>query len=650
MKKVFFISFIIWNAVSLTALFAERTVRSLNGEWLFCIDSLNQGSPSFPRGLPSNATKVQVPHTWNVMKGLEDYSGLAWYEYTLDIPAEDKGKDLRLKFHAIYRDATIYLNGEMIGKHFSSGYTTFHMPVSGKVKYGKKNRIVISVSNVYSPAAIPVDKSFDRAKDGGIIRNVDLIVAEKPAIRYVHVNAKNSGQVNLKIRLWERPEKMFEYKVVVTERLSKKEVFSEVRKAEKEESADFNFNIDNPALWHFDHPNLYELKVSTQQNGKTADTYTTRFGFREILVDGEKLYLNGEAVRLIGVEWMPGSNPNFGMAEPREFIDGILSDMKEVNCVITRFHWQQDEYILDKMDETGILVQEEIPWWQQPGNLTDETTKIIKDQLSEMVEAHYNHPSLFSWGISNEVTSNTIPQQYVDLIKYARNLDPYRFIQVVSNEMPFRKEKDESLLGDVPTWNEYIGTWHGKTREEVGHYFQVVKEVIGNRPVMITEHGLCEPRFTGGDARRIDEMHFHLREWAKYNWVIAAIYFSLNDYRTHMGEEGTGKYKRRTHGISGLYRERKPSFYTLKELSSPVEILNIQMENSLYVVSLRNKNSLPSYTVSGYEIIAGNKTIALPVLLPGESIDITLPGDINQFSIQRANGYNVLTHTIRKTK
>ena len=647
MNRLFIAALLFFSCLGYTELSATRINHSLNGEWLFYLNKQETGDASFSKGLPAEAIKVKVPHTWNIQSGQEDYIGLAWYERTFNIPQEDKGKDIRLKFHAVYRDAVVYINGKKAGEHYSSGYNAFYLDISKLVKFGGENKVVVSVSNAYSKLAIPYEKAFDWANDGGIIRDVELIVADKPTVRYAHVKTQNTGDAYVDIKLWEPADASFDCILSVKERKSGREV-ANVKQSfnARQQLFTIPFKVSEPKLWHFDHPELYDIRVTTSKKGKEADLYTSQFGFKEIKVEGEKLYLNGESVRLIGVEWMPGSNPDYGMAEPHELIDKMLQDMKEVNCVITRFHWQQDEYTLNKLDEMGILVQEEVPWWQQPGNLTPETMEIVKMQLQEMVEEHFNHPSIFSWGISNEVTGNTQPQQYKDLVAHLRKLDSTRLSQIVENEMPFRKEKDESLLGSIPTWNEYIGTWHGNKREEVGEYFQTVKNVIGNRPLMITEHGLCEPRFIGGDARRIDEMNFHLREWAKRDWVVAAIYFSLNDYRTHMGEEGERKFKRRTHGISGMYGERKPSFYMLKEMSAPLEILNVRYSNGGNIVTLRNKNTLPSYTVSGYQVKMDEKIVQLPTMTPGETTDISIPSDIRTFSIIRPTGYAVMNHNL----
>ena len=73
----------------------------------------------------SSWQQVEVPHTWQVMDGLEGYTGNAWYARTikLDCPVQDK--ILKLEFDAVNRDASVWVNGKLIGEHKGSGYTPF---------------------------------------------------------------------------------------------------------------------------------------------------------------------------------------------------------------------------------------------------------------------------------------------------------------------------------------------------------------------------------------------------------------------------------------------------------------------------------------------------------------------------------------------
>src|SRR5882757_5379568 len=77
--------------------------------------------------------------------------------------------------------------------------------------------------------------------------------------------------------------------------------------------------------------------------GTLAHEFTTMFGIRSIEVNDGSFWLNGERVRLMGVERMAGSDPNYGMAEPTSWIDHDHDDLKNLNCVLTRVHWPQDK-------------------------------------------------------------------------------------------------------------------------------------------------------------------------------------------------------------------------------------------------------------------------------------------------------------------
>lgn len=110
---------------------------------------------------------------------------------------------------------------------------------------------------------------------------------------------------------------------------------------------------------------------------------------------------------------------------------------------------------------------------------------------------------------------------------------------------------DPSLVLDLPTWNDYLGSWHGPDQTLLPIQLARLDSAFAGRPLFITEAGLCEPAFTGGDARRVNDMCYHISEWQKQDFICGYIYFCLQDYRTQMGEEGLYKHRIRRHGVNG---------------------------------------------------------------------------------------------------
>ncbi|WP_159516947.1 glycoside hydrolase family 2 protein [Sunxiuqinia indica] len=646
--------------ISFTGRAQGRQVLSLDGEWEFAIDSLNKGvEENWQTGISDESLKiVTVPHTWNIEDGTEDYAGWAWYQKEIEIPQDWKNKNIRLKFGAVYHDAVIYINGEKAGENLDAGYTPFTIDISELVVLGSKNTIVVAVNNEFSETNFPYKRSFDWVNDGGITRSVSLEVTGKPSLRYVHVTPElnlqdSTGTAKIACKLWEDGIKRVKLSFVFKNKISNEIIHSEEKEL-KVNNGVFVNSVDAGKIqpWHFDSPNLYELKTSIISKDKITDSETSVFGFKKVEIKGESLLLNGEVVRLPGIEYMPGSSPVYGIAEPKSYMDSIVRTMKDLNICITRFHWQQDDYMLSLMDQYGILVQEELPWWQNPAGLTPELMNTAKKQLGDMIEAHYNHPSVFSWGISNEVNGETDREKYIQLRDFVRGLDSSRFVTIVSNRIWQKKENDETLLCDIPTWNEYIGTWHGKDRNKLPGKLDTVKMAIGDRPLLITENGLCEPAITGGDARRIDDMLFHTKEWRSQPYIIGYIYFCLSDYRTQMGEEGFGKYRIRRHGITDVFLNPKPSYSVLKQIASPIEITKVErVDNSTAAIEIAIKDDIPSYALRGYSLeyksIEGDLCqIDLPVLMPGDtfSTDLEMVNASFSFRILRPNGFCVIEY------
>lgn len=637
----------------------QHQEQSLDGEWKFRLDGDSIGWQSWYNGLPDDARTVSVPHTWNIEDGTERYFGTAWYQKEVNIPAEWNKRQVRLHFEAVCRDATVWINGRKAGENKGSGYTPFSFDISGLLKYGANNRIVLSVSNAFSNAAFPYMQAFDWNNDGGIIRPVSLIVTGKPSVRYAHVLpdidfGKRSAKVGIKIKTWEENVKKAVFTLTFAEHASGKTVLAKTVEL-KAEKGIFTaaVELDKIKLWHFDSPNLYTLQVDVAVNGKTTDSYHTRFGFRKVELKGTQLFLNEEPVRLPGIEYMPGSHPAYGMAEPEEVMSTAVNRMKDLNCVITRFHWQQDRRILDMLDERGMLVQEELPWWQKPEDLTPEMEALAAKQMDVMIEHDFNHPCIFSWGISNEIHANTDRGNYLRLIDRARSWGGNTFVTIVSCIITNALAEDPALLADIPTWNDYIGTHHGKTNEDVASVLATINEkALKGRPLLVTEAGLCEPIHVGGDARRIVDMIYHYNVWAKNDFVLGCIYFCLNDYRTHFGESGKGRYQQRIHGLTDQWFGSKPSYAAYKSLAAPVYFEWVQQaaDGTKADVSVVVKNSLPSYTLRNYRLVwktaAGNTSeTELPDLKPGEKYKTTItglePGEKPVVRVVRPTGYMV---------
>lgn len=603
-----------------------------------------------------NSHIVQIPHTWNIEGGTEEYWGIGWYQTELEVPEEWLSGCVRLYFHSVYHDAKIYVNGELAGEHKNSGYTPFTVNISEYIKEGK-NIITVEADNRFSPDMLPVNRSFDWANDGGIIRPVELWVTGKQYIKELTITAK--PVIVTKEERQDRGLGIFGIEAVVgqPEKMENLQLEWQLAKGcdgEKEivkegmvqvgttNISTENMILDDIEYWHFDAPTLYTVKVSLKKDGELLDQKEKVVGFRDFHIQGRRFFLNGEPVRVCGTEWMPGSDPMYGMAETKEQLEKMLRCLKGTNCVFTRSHWQQDDWVFDWCDRHGMMIQEEVPFWgSEPQKAGEQQLRIFKQQIGEMIKAHKHHPSIIAWGVGNELDGQcdeTI--QYIkDAIAYAHVLDPNRPASYVTNRVYENPAKDGTTDGDFMMINDYIGTWHGDL-DQYAEWNKVVK-MNPDKPMVPSEFGLCEPAFSGGDARRNEIFLEKMTCYRKYPNIAGTIYFCLNDYRTQMGEEGEGKFCQRVHGSTDLCGNPKPSYYTVSEECAPVIL---EKEGSQIKIICRN--NLPSYTVQGYSLLVldkeNKKEIRIPKLLPGMSWTTILEkGDV-AVRIVRPNGEGVV--------
>jgi len=653
--------------------------RPLDGEWQFRLDPKSEGDS---RGwhLPSASSDgwrtVTVPHTWQVSDDSAGYLGVAWYRRRFELPEEWSGKVIRLEFKAVFHSAVVWLNGQLIGSHLRKGYTSFAFDISTAVLPGRSNTITVKVDNSFDQNMLPRGDSYDWAPDGGITRPVSLLATPNTFIERVEVDAQpdlDTSHASLAIRARLRNSSNSARQIEVayeileddTDRVVLRNERAATASLEPGASRDVSLppgQLPNPRLWHFDHPHLYRLIVRIAADAAPLHACSTLFGVRKIEVKDAGFYFNGERVWLMGVERMAGSNPEYGMAEPAAWILHDHDDLKELNCVFTRVHWQQDERILDYCDRHGILLQEEVPTWGSQtfsgmgGQPAPEIMENGLEQLREMIERDRNHPCIFSWGLCNEIDGQNPPAyQFAQrMYEEANRLDPNRLRAYASNSLQETPQKDVAGLMDFIEWNEYYESWYKGGVEDVKRNLEEIHRAFPDKPIVISEYGYCactadRPE---NDLVRARILQTHNDSFRQYPFVGGAIFFCYNDYRTHMGDKGIGVLKQRVHGVVDLYGARKASFEALREQASPVQALRLVAEGNSLRATVEARSALPAYTLEGYKLrwivyLSGDLPVErhealLPRLTPGQSATVSL-------SFQQGNPAYARAEVIRPT-
>lgn len=607
---------------------------TLNGSWQFRVDPAGRGqAEGWSKTLPDGTRTVRVPNTWNVGE-FEDYEGIAWYFKTIDLPSELKGKHLEIHFAATFYSARIWLNGIELGSH-AGGHTSYFFVLPANLP--AKNFLAIAIDN--RPTAQSIPGLALRNKDnlwydwwhyGGIVRDVWLTANDSVFLRRQHVRVEVQGQdalVTDRLFLESFSSRALPVRLKLRARLERgsaspvAEVERSVVLGPRPQEIEIKFKIPSARLWSFDEPNLYDLDTVVQDAaGKDLDSRTDHFGARSIEIRNQKLYLNGEPVRLTGMTRHEDS-PGEGLAETAGTWQRDYDDMKNLQVVLTRpVHYPQLEAILDYCDRNGILLVPEIPLWQfGHSQLGDpEVRALAKAMFREMVDQDFNHPSIFAWSVCNECEIHSA--EGIDYFKqmrdWSKSLDPDRYVTFADDLLPLVQDplKSATQFADFIMWNQYFGTWHGPANWLPA----VMDRIHANFPgkmAIISEFGV--PGVFAADSQQGDQLrsriiHEQLTELAKHDWIAGAIFWCYQDYRSHrnLWPGLTRGYV--DHGVVDENRQRRPSYDVWREETSPVRLQIDWTRDSAYPfvpvgftaqIDRRPAGDLPSYSLHDYHAV-----------------------------------------------
>lgn len=459
--------------------FRQHTVRpqqELTGKlWHFTPLQGEQAGEVFP---------VPTPSCWETYPGFGLYRGEGRYETRFA-----GGGNLRIECKGVSHTATVWLDGEQIAAHYNA-YTAFHA-VAKDVPAGGHTLAIVADNRFSEQSALHVPNDY--MAYGGISRPVVLEQIGDAFIEYVHVTpAKKDGVWHVHARVCVHALKSVPtlLRVRIAE---KKLVFDAQSLPEGESVFEGDMRFSDVTAWSPEAPVLYTVTATLEREGVPFDDLIDRFGFREVALSGKHILLNGAPLRIKGV-CRHEDHPQYGCALPFAAMAYDLALIRDLGANSVRTaHYPNDEVFLDLCDELGILVWEEnharglsLEQMQNP-NFERQALGVTR----EMVTQHYNHPSIYIWGILNECASDSAygKTRYQEQFACIRALDRSRPCSFASC-----KFKTDICFGlpEVVSYNIYPKWYHDTPAGEylADLYDWVQRETEGaGKPFLVTEIG-----------------------------------------------------------------------------------------------------------------------------------------------------------------
>ncbi len=432
----------------------DATTMDFNWNWNFTLGSMED--KNYEVEVDDSAWRgVKIPHDWSIEEGYRQEhtagsngflpGGIGWYRKSFEVPKQWRGKEIIVRFEAVYNNSTVWINGHELG-FYPNGYLDFEYNLTPYLKSGE-NVIAVRVDRrAYADARWYVG--------GGIYRNVHLSAHEKIHIPTTGIAVTTpkvsdmSAEVNASVEVANDSTEAAELT------LKQQVLFGGESVASGEKSVSVaagalavvenQITIPSPKLWSIEEPSMYELKSELYEGSRLVETKMTSFGVRTLEYNPAKgFFLNGKYTRFKGVN-IHHDLGCVGVAAYDAVLHRRLRKLQEMGVNAVRVaHNPQSESFYAMCDTMGLLVMDEFvdEWLKAKGKwIVQRSMSNIADSLQMGYSAHFaewaekdvkhmvrrnrNHPSIIMWSIGNEIEwtynyyyrSATKPKGYGGLI------------------------------------------------------------------------------------------------------------------------------------------------------------------------------------------------------------------------------------------
>eukprot|EP01062_Namystynia_karyoxenos_P073619 TRINITY_DN70425_c0_g1_i1.p1 TRINITY_DN70425_c0_g1~~TRINITY_DN70425_c0_g1_i1.p1 ORF type:complete len:1142 (+),score=285.73 TRINITY_DN70425_c0_g1_i1:88-3513(+) len=555
-----------------------QPVASLNGVWMF--------DPFPPPRDPSGAFKSKP--NWTVIPVPAEYMMHGFrvpptqptaYRRFFEIPDDWAAEGLRTKvrFDGVYSDAEVWVNGERAGAHLG-GFTPFELDITNMVRNGTNNAIDLAVIGASLADTLSSASKYASHDLGGITRKVTLFVvpsvsvsdvyplttfdaAYRDAVLSVNITLHNDGPTSAAV------SGSCAVRTTSGAPVGAPAALQATVPAGGSVTTEVRIAAQNVSKWDPEHPTLHDIVVTlaAQQSSPGAET-AVRFGFREVHVSGNQVFVNGLPVKARGStrhETHPTHGRSLWGVPPGEGEqwrrDVEVFRGMNVNWIRTS-HYPPGEEFVAACDELGMLVELEMPFcWANTNVGNHDLDYTVQAQL-EAVTFYRAHPAVVAWSLGNESPwSANFQQSYTDFVRRADLSRPFMF------------DGGRGAPGTTPIAPAWIATRHypgmsdtaadatAKTPVLYGEYSHLN---CYNRREIITDPGVRDA-WGWGVAATWEAM------WAAQGVLGGCYWAGIDDQFWLPGASpiGYGEW-----GLIDGWRRAKPETWTVQNIYSPVRV------------------------------------------------------------------------------
>ncbi|MCR4604316.1 MAG: DUF4982 domain-containing protein [Prevotella sp.] len=387
--------------------------------------------------------------------GALPWIGEGHYKRTLTIPAGYEHADL--VFDGAMAEPTVSINGQQAG-YWAYGYNTFRIDITPFVKVGD-NLLEVDLKNV--------EESSRWYPGAGIYRPVTLVLTPKTHIDDWSLVARtlgtNKGKTTVEVEgKVIGAEKEMVAKVQLTDP-DGKTTDSEAVRIEQDGSFYTVFKLQDAKMWSPETPYLYHVTAMVMSKASPAviDQKTIRTGIRTIHISKEKGFqLNGQTRKLKGVCLHHDLGP-LGAAVNKAALIRQVKILKEMGCdAIRTAHNMPSQMQMDVCDSLGMMVMaESFDMWIYK-KCKNGYARFFREwadrDITNLVLAHRNHPSIVMWSIGNEIPeqgSEEGRQISIRLQGLCHALDPTRPVTQGLDRAESALGSGMAQVMDVPGFN-----------------------------------------------------------------------------------------------------------------------------------------------------------------------------------------------------